>query len=100
MRYRARGATTWLEGRTANVSSTGVLFWAERIMEPNTDIELCFEMPVEINGETGAAVVCRGAVVRTVLPASTDAQPGLAARFFDYEFVRGQKGAVAGSSPL
>jgi len=91
LRYRASGETAWQEGRTENISRTGVLFWVGRSMEAHTPVEISFEMPVEVGGERGAEVVCQGEIVRTVLPATTDAQPALAARILEYQFIRGQK---------
>ena len=93
--YRARGETAWREGRTANISYTGVRFWTDQLMEPHTQVEISLKLPVEIGGETGTEIVCRGEIVRTVLPASTDAQPSLAARILEYRFVRGRERLAA-----
>jgi hypothetical protein len=55
-------------------------------MEAHTEIEMSLEMPTE----TRAEIVCRAEIVRAVLPASGEAQPALAARIFEYQFVRRQ----------
>lgn len=86
LRYRAKDETEWREGRTVNISHTGALFWTDRLMDVHTEIEMRLEMPTE----TKAEVICRGEIVRTVLPASSADQPGLAAAFFEYYFVRGE----------
>ena len=93
--YRARGETAWREGCTANISYTGVRFWGDQLLEVHTPIEMNLILPAEIGGETGVEIVCRGEIVRTVLPASIDAQPSLAARILEYRFVRGHKGSAA-----
>ena len=65
LRYRPIGATAWQEGRTENISRSGVLFLADRVMEVDTRIEMTFVLPV--TGLSGQ-VVCRGRVVRIVQP--------------------------------
>ncbi len=89
LRYRAKGETEWREGRTVNISHAGALFWTDRSMEVHTEIEMSLEMPTV----TKAEIVCRGEIVRTVLPASKEGQPALAARIFEYQFARRQRTA-------
>ena len=83
MLYRAAGDPTWREGRTENVSRSGVLFRAEHLMEPNTSIEMVLMLPIEIAGEAAGTTMCRGRIVRAVAPASFDARPALAAAILD-----------------
>ena len=90
LRYRAIGETEWHEGRTQNISHTGVRFWADQLMEVHTPVELSFEMPAEIAGERGAEVVCKGEIVSTVAPSSPEGQPALVAGISEYHFVRGK----------
>ena len=81
LRYRPIGATAWQEGRTENISRSGVLFLADHVMEVDTRIEMTFVLPV-----TGRSsqVVCRGRVVRIVPPRVDEARPGLAATISRY----------------
>ena len=95
MRYRIDGETVWHEGRTANISHSGVLFWADKLLEAQTAIEIVIMMPDEIDGEMGAEIVCRGEIVRTGRSTSTQAQPCLAARILEYRFARGQRTRAA-----
>ena len=95
LRYRPSGEIGWSEGRTENISRSGVLFEAEQIIGVETRVEISLMLPMEIAGEAGAEVVCRGQIVRTVLPPATDAPPELAARILDYRFVREQGMSVA-----
>ena len=89
LRFRSKGETEWHDGRTVNISHTGALFLTDRSMEVHTEIELNLELPTE----TKAEIECRGEIVRTVLPASREARPALAARIFEYQFVRRQETA-------
>jgi hypothetical protein len=86
MRYRSIGATRWREGQIENISRTGVLFWAEDLLAVDTPVEMSFLLPV---GDAKPGVICRGRVVRTVLPTAHKAPPGLAATISTYQFVRG-----------
>jgi hypothetical protein len=90
LRYRPSGETAWREGITENISRTGVLFRAEQIVTVNTPVEMSFLLPVEVGGEEGAAVFCRGMIVRTVLPPAHDAAPALAARILEYALQRAE----------
>ena len=90
LRCRARGETAWREGRTENISYTGVLFRTHELLDVHTPIEITFAMPPAIGGEAGAEIMCRGEIARTVLAASPDAQPRVAARILEYRFVRGR----------
>lgn len=78
--YRRSGAVEWHIGMIENVSSSGVLLRTEHGIGPGTALEMKFTLPVELGGEEGALVACRGVVVRapagvinsvTVMVAST-----------------------------
>jgi hypothetical protein len=79
-RFRKPGQIDWLQGMTANVSKSGILFRADREMEVQTTLQMNFELPAEIAGGRGAEVFCMGKVVRTVMPAANDDKLLLAAR--------------------
>ena len=91
MRYRSVGATRWDEGLVENISRSGVLFWTEHLLAVDTPLEMSFALPL---GVTKPGIVCRGRVVRTVLPTAPDAPPGLAATISKYHFVRGRVAAA------
>jgi hypothetical protein len=80
IRYRTGGQVDWYEARTENISRTGVLFQGERLLRPNTPVEMRLEMlwlpPLE--PASVAEVVWCGSVVRTVPPAAKDARSALA----------------------
>jgi hypothetical protein len=75
MRYRIRGEKEWREGVMKNISISGVLLHAANALPPDTVIEIRFSLPVHLNGEDAAEVLCRGSVVRS----STHEGPGVAA---------------------
>ena len=81
LRYRPIGATAWQEGRTENISGSGVLFLADHAMKVDTSVEMAFALPVA--GLSGQ-VVCRGRVIRIVQPRKDEPRPGLAATISRY----------------
>jgi len=83
MLYRAAGDPTWHEGRTENVSRSGVLFLAEHLMKPDTSIEMVLMLPIEIAGDTAGTAMCHGRIIRAVAPDSFDTRPALAAAILD-----------------
>lgn len=89
VKFRTGGEALWQEGRSENISRSGILIRAPQPLEVDTVIEMMFDLPVEMGGELGAHVVCVAHITR-VLPSATPEQPPLlAARIHDYRFVRG-----------
>lgn len=78
LRYRPDGELGWSETKTINISRSGVLFAADESLEIDTPLEMSFDLPLEIGGAPGTEVTCRGKVVRTILPPSTDRPPVVA----------------------
>jgi hypothetical protein len=95
LRYRVCGETAWLIGLIEDISYSGVFFWAEQPLQANTPIEMSFEIPGEVDCQVGAEIVCKGEIVRSVLPAEGGPRAALAARILQYQFVRGQKRCAA-----
>ena len=88
LRYRVPGENEWLEGETENISRSGVLFRPSAPLDVNTPIEVGLVLPEEAGGESGALMLCQARVVRTLLPAASDAPPVMAAKFLEYRIVR------------
>jgi PilZ domain len=88
LRYRVKRERTWREGKTENMSRSGLLFRGEFVIKPTTQIEISMVLPSGILGDGAAEVVCRGTVVRTVPPASAGSMPGLATTISHYRLVR------------
>jgi PilZ domain len=91
LRFRAPGEAEWLQGEIENISRSGILFRAPKVVDVNTPVELKFDLPVEVGGEPGAEVVSLGRIVRTILPPSSDAYPTAAVKFLNYRMARREK---------
>ena len=68
VRYQAlnkRGGEKAGEGRTINISSSGVLFSAEHTLPQGRRIELSISWPAQLDNRTALKLVVRGRVVRT-----------------------------------
>jgi hypothetical protein len=102
--YRALGSQDWMEGTTENISRSGVLFRSAVSIEAQTKLELKFEMPKELTGETPAQVVCHATVQRVIPNAGSKKQPpsfNLACAVADYDFAEKkiEKAAEATTAP-
>jgi hypothetical protein len=78
--WRGLGEMDWHKGKTENISSSGLLFKAESLMEVGRPVEVSLVLPAEVGGDSGAVVLWQGEIVRTVLSPASDAMPTLAAR--------------------
>lgn len=90
LRYRSVGAAEWREGRIENISRSGVLFRTDDPLQVDTRLEMRFVLPLN---DTPPSVVCRGHIVRTVLPNGHQVPPCLAATISAYRLVRGTHAA-------
>jgi c-di-GMP-binding flagellar brake protein YcgR len=52
------------EGRTLNISSSGVLFTSEHVLLPGRRMELAISWPAQLDNKTALKLVARGRVVR------------------------------------
>jgi len=87
--YRKPHTARWFEGRTENISYSGVLFRAESLLQPKTTVELRFRLPSAILGEAPGEIVCRGAVVRIEESTIPAIPPALAVHIDGYRMARG-----------
>jgi len=87
VRYRRVGDPQWHEGKTENISRSGVLFRAEDSVQVDTDIEIRLALPVAAPGRGRPEVSCRGRVVRTISPSNNEPWPGSAIAIDDYNFM-------------
>jgi hypothetical protein len=86
--YRSRGDRRWREGRTDNISRSGVLFRTDRDVPLQTPIEMLLALPVEVGGGHSATVICRGRVVRLESAPDTDSPAVVAATIAGYRLTR------------
>jgi signal transduction histidine kinase/CheY-like chemotaxis protein len=89
LKYRKLDEEKWHDGKTRNISRSGLLFQAEDPLQPNVVLEINLVLPAEIAGLSPTEVVCRGEVVRTVAEAGTEMPPALAAKILQYRFQHG-----------
>jgi PAS domain S-box-containing protein len=89
LRYRRLGEQQWHEGKTENISRSGMLFEADEPLQPSSQLEINLVLPAEIAGLSATEVVCRGEVVRTVESQGKALHPALAARILQYHFQHG-----------
>ena len=87
MSFRPEGEAQWFTGETVNVSRSGVLFNAERIVERDTQLEIVLNMQVFQVPNT-ANIVCRGHVVRVESPTEADSRTSIAIAMTNHTFVR------------
>ena len=94
LRYRQSGEQQWREGRTENISRSGVLFRTDHLIPLQTPIEMLLALPAEVaGGEEAATVICRGRIVRTEPPggdAEDEARPAVAATIAGYRLAHSQ----------
>jgi PilZ domain-containing protein len=67
VRYRAlnkRGGEEAGDGRTVNMSSSGVLFTSGRMLRPGCRVELAISWPALLNNKCALKLVARGRIVR------------------------------------
>ena len=92
IRYRVSGELHWHEGRTENISRSGVLFRTEDALAMRTAVEMLLTLPPEISGSREqATVICRGRVVRILPEHDGEPQPALAATIAGYRLAHWQE---------
>ena len=67
VRYRVlnkRSSEEIGDGKTVNISSSGVLFTVEHMLLPGRRMELAISWPAQLNNKTALKLVARGRVVR------------------------------------
>jgi CheY-like chemotaxis protein len=89
LRYRRLGEQKWHIGTTENISRSGMLFEADEVLQPSSQLEINLVLPAEIAGLSETEVVCRGEVVRTIERRGETLSPALAARILQYHFQHG-----------
>lgn len=52
------------QGRTINMSSTGILFTTDQLLLPGRRLELAISWPAQLNNQTPLKLVARGRVTR------------------------------------
>jgi hypothetical protein len=94
VRYRVlskRSGEETGDGKTVNISSSGVLFSAEHVLLPGRRLEVAISWPAQLNNKCALKLVARGRIVRF--------EDGVAAmEIQQYEF-RTQSSQPTGATP-
>ena len=83
--YRKSGMSNWHDGRTVNISHSGVLFQTDENLQ--TDLKL--EIRISLSPKTTLA--CQGTIIRIDPALCTDEKTGLAARISHYRLLSPDK---------
>jgi hypothetical protein len=94
IRYREMGTRVWHEGRTLNISISGVLFRGSEILTPDRPVEMAFTLPIAIPGDAPGEIVCQGAIVRNAQNGDSGGSSVLAASIVRPRFVHGVHRAI------
>jgi hypothetical protein len=86
VKFREKGTAEWHEGKTVNISRTGVLFQSDMKLPPKSLLEMQIVLPHELSGEPQANVRCWGPVVRSESAAAEQGLIALAASITRYRF--------------
>jgi PilZ domain len=90
MLYRLPGNKQWRQGRTENISRSGVLFRTDHKMSLEAPIDMLLALPVEVAGGRNARVICRGRVVRMEGAPGDDTERAVAATITNYRLAHSQ----------
>jgi hypothetical protein len=86
--YRDPETREWVEARTENVSRTGVLFGTAHQLEPDTNVDVRLEVPLNKGDKSHAEVVCKCQVVRVEQASADRLAPAVAVQIRNYRFTR------------
>jgi hypothetical protein len=90
MLYRLPGHKQWRQGRTENISRSGVLFRTDYQMSLEAPIEMLLTLPVAVPGGRNASVICRGRMVRMQGVLDDDTARAVAATITNYRLTQSQ----------
>jgi len=89
LRCRTGGELAWIGGATVNISRSGVLFLAERGIEPRTMLQMRIILPSELTGNGPASILCWGRITRAQPKADSVCRSLIAAAIIKYRFITG-----------
>ena len=85
--YRPAGEIRWREGRTENISQSGVLFHGVEPVHVEMPVEIMMTLPAEVMGPASGASLGRGRIVR-LGTAPGGARPTFAAAITGWELLQ------------
>lgn len=65
MAFRLKGEHAWNSGTTLNISDSGVLFQAARLLEPGCQVYIDLALPVNADERAMPRIACNGIVIRS-----------------------------------
>ena len=89
--YREPGGRAWVEGKTENISRSGVLLRTESVLSPKTKVEMKLDPQVVIMDKARCEIFCEGEVVRTEESKSRGAPLAVAVTIQHYRLARGRQ---------
>jgi len=95
IRYRNIGQNIWYEGKTENISGSGVLFRGKNLVALKARVEMVFALPNRGPGAYGANVRCLGQIVRKAPPVGTGGATGLVATIEEYHLMHAEEASHA-----
>jgi hypothetical protein len=102
VRFRRVGDPAWCEGKSENISRSGILIRAEDFLPVQAEVEFRLALAVEAR-ETREGkppeVSCRGRVVRTVSASDDEPWPGAAVAIEQYDFLPRRVDQKLGQTP-
>jgi len=89
LRYRESGTTRWCEGKTVNISRTGILFRSAQDLQLRSVLEMHIIFPAEIvRSSVPTTIACWGPVVRSQSLELPETRCAFAAVIRRYRFLR------------
>jgi hypothetical protein len=88
MQYRPTGRGDWLEATTINISSSGMLFAGDVVLERCAHVEMRLVLPGRIAPATDGSVECHGLIVRVQPAAPGRGRVVMAATIANYRMIR------------
>lgn len=64
IRYCSIGTVVWHEGKTVNISTSGILFRTADLLQPSTALNIALSIPFAIPDEAHVQIRCRGRLIR------------------------------------
>jgi hypothetical protein len=94
VRYRAVGNAEWRQGKTENISSSGVLLQGSFPLQPDTAVEFMLALVSTTGPRT--EISCRGRVVRTIELMDLQKSTAFAVAIEQYDFIPPPRPASVG----
>lgn len=82
------------DGKTVNISSSGILFTSDLILLPGRRLELAISWPAQLNNKCALKLVARGRIVRY-----DDGRAAMEIQQYEFRTQSSAPGAPSGSGP-